>query len=228
MILEKKRVTSTNELAEAWLRTHAAEPLPSFFRADEQTAGKGRRGRIWASPVGGLYMTAAFDTSGEKESLLQPLRCAALIHRELVSAGLKRLFIKWPNDLYVGSRKLGGLLSRRIVISGKGVLLVGIGINVRQSALPPEAISLEEVWSKKTPDPATIFHSWIPLLGREMSRLEIVNYLNAHLWSRGEYARLKTPEGEINAIILQVNEDLSLSVMRTGGKRERLLLGEIL
>jgi len=61
-----------------------------------------------------------------------------------------------------------------------------------------------------------------------MSRLEIVNYLNAHLWSRGEYARLKTPEGEINAIILQVNEDLSLSVMRTGGKRERLLLGEIL
>ena len=228
MIIEKRRVDSTNDLAEEWLRSHGAEDLPSFFRADEQTAGKGRRGRHWASPAGGLYMTAVFSAPGEKESLLHPLRCALLIHRDLAAAGLDGVKIKWPNDLYVGKRKLGGLLSRRIVLSGKGILLVGIGINVRHTEIPEEAVFLEDLLGSKTPSPSELFHSWTDILQKEIPRDDIVEYLNAHLWSRGEYARLKTPEGEITARIIRVNDDLSLSVMREGEKSRQLLLGEIL
>jgi|MTBAKSStandDraft_1061840.scaffolds.fasta_scaffold19165_2 BirA family biotin operon repressor/biotin-[acetyl-CoA-carboxylase] ligase len=228
MILEKKRVTSTNELAEQWLRVHGAEELPVFFRADEQTAGKGRRGRLWVSPEGGLYMTAAFEAPDEKESLLHPLRCALLIHRDLTASGLPGLKIKWPNDLYAERRKLGGLLSRRVVLCGKGILLVGIGINVKQRELPSEAVSLEEIWGSKTPLPSELFRSWTALFQKELPRHEIVEYLNAHLWSKGDLARLKTPDGEITARILQVNDDLSLSVMSDEGKSRNLLLGEIL
>lgn len=228
MIIEKRQVTSTNDLAEEWLRSHGTGALPSFFRADEQTAGKGRRGRHWASPAGGLYMTAAFSAPCEKESLLYPLRCALVIHSGLMAAGLEGVKIKWPNDLYVERRKLGGLLSRRLALREEGVLLVGIGINVRKGALPAEAASLEEFWGSKTPAPTELFHSLTVTLQKEYSRSEIVEYLNTHLWSRGEYARLKTPDGEITARILRVNDDLSLSVEREGGKDERLLLGEIL
>ncbi|HOO59404.1 MAG TPA: biotin--[acetyl-CoA-carboxylase] ligase [Candidatus Mcinerneyibacteriales bacterium] len=228
MILEERQVTSTNDRAEEWLRSHGTGDLPSFFRADEQTSGKGRRGRFWASPPGGLYMTAVFKAPDERESLLHPLRCAALIHRSLKALGVRELKIKWPNDLYAGRRKLGGLLSRRIVLGGQGVLLVGIGINVRKNLLPSEAVSLEEIMGCKKIAPSELFYSWTDLLQKELSRAETVEYLNAHLWSRGEYARLKTPGGELTARILKVDEDLSLSVMSEEGKRERLLLGEIL
>lgn len=228
MILEERQVTSTNDRAEEWLQSHGTGDLPSFFRADEQTAGKGRRGRFWASPPGGLYMTAVFEAPDERESLLHPMRCAALIHRNLQALGARELKIKWPNDLYAGRRKLGGLLSRRVVLGGQGVLLVGIGINLRKNPLPSEAVSLEEVADCKKIAPSELFYSWTDLLQKELSRVEIVEYLNAHLWNKGEYARLKTPGGELIARILKVDEDLSLSVMSEEGKRERLLLGEIL
>src|SRR5262249_40520503 len=117
--------------------------------ADEQTAGRGRRGRTWFSPPGaGLYVsvvlapaTARVDPA--RATLLTTL-CAgvALVEGVERAPGL-RADLKWPNDLHVSRRKLAGILAEG---AGNTVVL-GYGVNVATAALPPElrerATSLE-------------------------------------------------------------------------------------
>ncbi len=94
--------------------------------ADEQTRGRGRRGSTWVSaPGAGLSMSVLLDggATGGTLSLLVGLACARAI--EDVAPGLT-VGIKWPNDLLVQGRKVGGILCEA---AGDSVV-AGIGINV--------------------------------------------------------------------------------------------------
>ena len=113
-----ERATSTNDLA----RAAAADIGPalaagSVFLADRQTAGRGRFGRRWASPPGGLYLSllaAAPPGEGSAPAAarfsLLPL-AAGLAAAEAVerTVGLRPV-LRWPNDLDLGSGKIGGVL----------------------------------------------------------------------------------------------------------------------
>jgi BirA family biotin operon repressor/biotin-[acetyl-CoA-carboxylase] ligase len=93
--------------------------------ADEQTAGRGRFGRVWISPSGGLYATAILPP----EPLL-PIRTGLAIVKALRSAGI-RAGLKWPNDVLVDGLKIAGLL---IDADGERSL-VGIGLNLASAPL---------------------------------------------------------------------------------------------
>jgi BirA family transcriptional regulator, biotin operon repressor / biotin---[acetyl-CoA-carboxylase] ligase len=117
--------------------------------ADEQTAGRGRRGHVWFSPPrAGLYVSVVLTPS---TSRVDPLRATmlvtlaagvALVEGIEAATGLSAS-LKWPNDLFVSRRKIAGVLAeaadRRVV--------VGYGINVAAAPLPPDlsdrATSLE-------------------------------------------------------------------------------------
>ncbi len=100
--------------------------------ADEQTAGRGRRGRSWRSPAGaGLYFTTILPVVAPRErlglgSLAVGVALAEAVHAELgVQTGLK-----WPNDLLApDGRKLAGILLESDAASG--TVLAGVGVNVR-------------------------------------------------------------------------------------------------
>ncbi|MEL6967325.1 MAG: biotin--[acetyl-CoA-carboxylase] ligase, partial [Pseudomonadota bacterium] len=102
---------STNTDAAAWViagRSHGV-----WIRADEQTGGRGRRGRAWHSPVGNLHASVAFRvptrTSGPPTAL--PLLAAlALLEAVQQVTASQHLRIKWPNDLLLNGKKLAGLL----------------------------------------------------------------------------------------------------------------------
>lgn len=105
--------------------------------ADEQTAGRGRLDREWVSNAGaGLWMSVRISLSGvpvDRWPLLSMV--AALAARQaLAEACGVDAGIKWPNDLLVGGRKIGGLLTEVV----DSVAIVGIGINVMwtRDALP--------------------------------------------------------------------------------------------
>lgn len=117
------------------------------FLADAQTAGRGRHGRSWSSVPGkGLYLTLILP-----ESLAAPsvtLAAALAVAEAVESACGVSPHLKWPNDLVLGERKLGGVLAE-VVPDGKGaVVLLGIGVNVSQeegdfgSDLAPRATSV--------------------------------------------------------------------------------------
>jgi BirA family biotin operon repressor/biotin-[acetyl-CoA-carboxylase] ligase len=93
--------------------------------ADQQTAGRGRLGRVWASPLGGLYAT--FIVPSDR---LLALRAGLAAARVLEALGVA-VRLKWPNDLVVGERKLGGIL----IEADAGVARVGVGINLTMSPL---------------------------------------------------------------------------------------------
>lgn len=118
-------VPSTNDRA----RVLVAEgrPLPAVVVAERQTAGRGRRGRRWESDTPrGLWFTVAWEV-GEGSVGGLPLRVGrgAAVGIESVVPGL-RVRVKWPNDLVVRGRKLGGVLCERC---GRHVL-AGVGLNL--------------------------------------------------------------------------------------------------
>lgn len=131
-------VDSTNAWAErlmaAWSDVEEEARLPeTLLLAGRQSAGRGRGGNAWTSPPGGLYATWLTWHRVEQLSLL-PLAvgaCLAITVEDLlpgVAVGLK-----WPNDLVVGGKKLGGVLCQSRVVGGEAWVAVGFGVNVETS-----------------------------------------------------------------------------------------------
>ncbi len=133
-------LTSTNdharELAEdGW-------PEGTVVLAEEQTAGKGRAGRSWHSPPGiGLYFSIVLRPAIPPEGIpLLTLMAAVGAARGLRDNGFEGL-IKWPNDLLLTGRKVGGILAEsRIRPQGPPEVIVGLGLNVnhRDEDIPSE------------------------------------------------------------------------------------------
>ncbi|WP_027897598.1 bifunctional biotin--[acetyl-CoA-carboxylase] ligase/biotin operon repressor BirA [Zestomonas thermotolerans] len=123
------RIDSTN--AEA-MRRISSDPLPCLVLADEQSAGRGRRGRSWVSPFAeNLYCSLAQRLDGgarQLEGLSLVVGLAVL--QALRDVGVAGAGLKWPNDVLVGRRKIAGIL---LEISGDPAdvchVVIGIGIN---------------------------------------------------------------------------------------------------
>lgn len=103
-------------------------PTGTGFLVGAQTAGRGRRGRTWLSPQGGMYLSIVLRPNCDK--YLWPLLSfvAALAARETIEHVLAshRPKVKWPNDILVNDRKICGILLEAV----EDALIVGTGINV--------------------------------------------------------------------------------------------------
>ncbi len=124
-------VDSTNRLA--W----EAPTLPTAIIAQQQTAGRGQWGRTWQSPPGGLYLSLAIPPPD-----LPPLMVTLVAGWAIATTLRDRhipVSLKWPNDLLLEGRKLGGIKTEQR--SGSDRLVIGIGINW-SNPVPPEGINL--------------------------------------------------------------------------------------
>lgn len=137
-------LASTNDRAAAWARSGA--PHGALVTADEQTAGRGRRGRTWVSPAGlGLHATLLVRVPEGVPVPALGLAVAVGLREGLpVEVGLK-----WPNDLVAEGRKLGGVLCEARWEGRVAEVVCGFGINVARrpwpEALRGQATSIEEV-----------------------------------------------------------------------------------
>jgi BirA family transcriptional regulator, biotin operon repressor / biotin---[acetyl-CoA-carboxylase] ligase len=106
--------------------------------AETQIAGRGRRGRPWAAPLGGgLYLSMAWhlDRRPPDFSALS-LATGVAVCEALAELGVREVQLKWPNDLVVDGGKLGGILvEMRGEADGPAEMVIGVGINV---CLPAE------------------------------------------------------------------------------------------
>jgi BirA family transcriptional regulator, biotin operon repressor / biotin---[acetyl-CoA-carboxylase] ligase len=127
-------VTSTNDVA-ALLADQGA-PEGCVVVADAQTSGRGRAGRTWWSPPGaGLYVSLVLRPRRDVIPLLT-LAAGIAAAEGIEAATALDVQLKWPNDLQIGDRKLGGILAESR--DGLRHVIVGVGINVRQASYPPE------------------------------------------------------------------------------------------
>lgn len=139
-----RSVDSTNE----FLLQNKSLPSGTICSAEMQTAGRGRRGRQWQSPFAqNLYFSLLwhFEMSA---ATLQPLSLVVgiCLADTLSELGVENISIKWPNDIYLNGRKLGGILieSRRFE-RDKQELVIGIGLNL--SMQPAAAAQIEQAWA---------------------------------------------------------------------------------
>lgn len=136
---------STNRVAAALADEDA--PEGTVVLADAQTAGRGRLGRTWHSPAGaGLYVSVVLRPAAVS-SLVTLAAGVALAEAVHELTGL-RCALKWPNDLYVGPRKLAGILAEAGSAAAGNHVILGFGINVSAGSRPQDvgarATSLEE------------------------------------------------------------------------------------
>jgi BirA family biotin operon repressor/biotin-[acetyl-CoA-carboxylase] ligase len=123
-------VKSTNN----WLSTFFLDFRDEVL-AIEQTEGKGRRGNIWTSDLGGLYFSFV-----SPNNRLLPFIAGISVVESLVDIKDK-IRLKWPNDIIVNRKKLGGILCE----SSDNHTIVGIGLNINNNISLMEAISLEDI-----------------------------------------------------------------------------------
>jgi BirA family transcriptional regulator, biotin operon repressor / biotin---[acetyl-CoA-carboxylase] ligase len=107
--------------------------MPVLLVADEQTAGRGRRGRRWHSPArsGITFSLARRIGRPARELAALSLVAGVAAARALRSVGVAPAALKWPNDLVAGGAKLGGILVETRVSGRQTLAVFGIGINVR-------------------------------------------------------------------------------------------------
>lgn len=146
------RTGSTND--EALRLAALGAPEGQVVVADEQTAGRGRRGRTWlAAPGESLLCSLVLRPSLAREDvpLLANLAGVALAVA-LTGQGVREVTTKWPNDVLVAGRKVAGLLLER---TAAGAVVLGLGLNVAGSppALADKATSLAactgQTWSRE-------------------------------------------------------------------------------
>ncbi|MCG3776941.1 MAG: Bifunctional ligase/repressor BirA [Nitrospira sp.] len=140
-------VGSTN--SELLQRARSGQAAPGFILlAEQQTAGRGRRGRPWVSPFGrNLYLSALWRL----ESGLPALEGLSLVVGVVVAETLRSGFgiaagLKWPNDIVVNGRKIGGILIELDGdLAGPLSVVIGIGINIDMTEAATQGI--EQAWT---------------------------------------------------------------------------------
>jgi len=137
-ILRFDAIESTNTEALNQAARGADEGLCVIAR--RQTAGRGRHGRVWASPEGaGLYFSVVLRPRFETRFFpLVTLTAAIAVHDALETLYPIECDIKWVNDIHVGGKKICGILAEASETKKGAAIVVGIGINLKSDNFPPE------------------------------------------------------------------------------------------
>lgn len=229
-------IGSSNDLLKELAAQGASEG--TLVIADEQTAGKGRLGRKWLAPPGtSLLLSLLFrpdlpPCQAPRLTMICSLAIAETIE-ELTGlpAGLK-----WPNDIFIGAKKAGGILTESGTTGGHlDYVIVGMGLNINL------AIST-------LPELTGVATSLYQELGREVSRLEVLWKILAGIETRykslrrgespreewaarlinlGRQVQATTPQGALVGWAEGVDADGALILRLPDGQRERILAGDV-
>jgi BirA family transcriptional regulator, biotin operon repressor / biotin---[acetyl-CoA-carboxylase] ligase len=169
---------STNDDLKMLARSGAAEG--TVLSADEQTGGRGRRGRTWNAPAGSSLLLSVLlrPTSMPADESAALTMLAAVACAEAIEAATPlKVTLKWPNDLLVGGRKVGGiLLETELARSALVWAVIGMGININWNPADDPALAANAT-------------SLATALGHPVGRAEILFAVLQHLDAR--YARLR-------------------------------------
>ncbi len=114
--------------------------------AEHQRAGRGRRGRAWASPAfANVYLSMGWRFEGDPMAIAGlSLAVGVVVAEALQPLCSRAIGLKWPNDLYVDGRKLGGVLIETVARGETLDAIIGVGVNVLMEQAPPE---VDQPWT---------------------------------------------------------------------------------
>ena len=229
-------IGSTNDEAKRLARGGAAEGTVVW--ALEQTAGRGRRGRPWASPPGNLYASviARPDCSAGKAAQLGYVAALALgdaLRAKLPA--LDGLSYKWPNDVLLRGRKLAGILLEAETGAGGALasVVVGLGVNLvsspREVEFPATSVA-EEGFAP--PSPSSLLDEFTKHFRFWATSWSMAGFAPvraawlAHAASLGELIRLRLETDTLHGRFVDIDHEGAL-LLETTAERRRISAGEI-
>jgi BirA family biotin operon repressor/biotin-[acetyl-CoA-carboxylase] ligase len=224
---------STNHLVAE--RFRGGEPHGLVVVAEHQTAGRGRLGRGWVTPAR-TSVTASFLLVPESAQAgpwsWLPLLTGMAAARAIAAVTGLQPELKWPNDVLLEGRKLGGILIERVGNGGDAAAVVGIGLNVSQDAaeLPVEEATSLSIAGAREVDRTAVLSALVSELARgyddwHAGRPLLPAYREL-CSTLGREVRVLVPGGEISGEAVDVDEDGRL-VVRTAEGEEHLAAGDV-
>lgn len=224
-------VESTNEVAR--LLSAAGAPEGAVVLAGRQTRGRGRLGRVWVAPEGGLWCSVVLRPRGQAPPGLLSLAAGVAAAEAIERTTGMRAGLKWPNDVMLGGRKACGVLIEGVL----GAAVAGFGINVRVplEQLPPDvavgATSLH-LQAGRPVDPQAVLEA---LLDRFAAQYEewlaggagIVEAWTGRDLTRGRPVRVAMPGGTLEGRAEGIEQDGSLRLRDASGRVRRILSGDL-
>jgi BirA family transcriptional regulator, biotin operon repressor / biotin---[acetyl-CoA-carboxylase] ligase len=131
-----RRCESTNSRA----RELAADGAPAgtVVTADEQTAGRGRRGRTWSAPTGKALLYSAILRPLERRHRLLPVVVPVAVSEAIEDLAPVECAVKWPNDVWIERRKCAGVLIEARPQDGWAVIGVGVNVAIEPAEFPAD------------------------------------------------------------------------------------------
>ena len=211
--------------------------------ANEQTGGRGRRGRSFSSPGGrGVYLSALLRPPVEPAHLL-PITgfCAVAVCNAVERVALVRPRIKWTNDLVLGGKKLCGILTELSMEGESGALqyaIVGIGVNVSQTSgdFAPElegiatSLNMETGKTVSRAALAAAIIEELDALYMALLRHRMQPYLDAYrrdCLTIGQEVQLLWEDVHEKVLATGVDDELGLQVLRANGTTGTIRTGEV-
>lgn len=219
--VELQSIDSTNNYARNLLHEGLAQHGMAIY-AHEQLAGKGQRGKIWSSDKGSNVILSLI-VNPQSLVLSQQFQlsvCVALsVHELFMKFAGADTKIKWPNDLYWQDRKAGGILiesvvgSRELSISSWDWSIIGIGININQTAFPSylsNPVSLKQITGENF-DAVLLAKELCMIMNQKFDELMNSGFENLyaqyliHLYKINTTVKLRKDNRVFEAIIKGVN-----------------------
>lgn len=194
----------------------------SIAIAEHQLHGYGRHKRVWESNLGGIWATAVISLPVDKSPYLNiaiPLTLQKVLRRIGV-----RTWIKWPNDIVIDERKLGGALIEGVVLQDSITVYIGVGINVNNDVGIPEATSLKKIIGL-TPRNRVLapFVGYLAKVTKLISEPGgLVDEYLSNLTTLNRMVVAETPNGIIEGRAVEVDEYGSLIVSTKSGVEVKL------
>lgn len=233
------KIESTNTLALALAAE--GEPHGTLLIAEEQTAGRGRLGRVWYSEkTNGIYLSLILRPALPPQQAPLLTLAAGLAARDAVVevTGLD-VDLRWPNDLLVGGKKFCGILTEmQAEAQSIHYVVVGIGVNVNHTRLPrelePLATSLRLAGGRT--------YSRLEILVRLLTALDpyynrllaegaaplVARFAKVSTYARDKHVRVVAPREEFTGVTAGLDDSGSLLVRRDAdGRTVPVLVGDV-
>ena len=228
LIIRLEVTDSTNNYANHQIRENVL-PEGTVFLAYEQTAGRGQLKNVWESEPGQnlIFSIVLFPYFLEIRRQFMLSKVATLGIYKALNKYVDSLKIKWPNDIYAGNQKLGGILIENSIMNGLlKSSVIGIGLNVNQSVFYSEApnpVSLQQLTNQHYDCEMILFEilsgiDWYYNLLREGKEEAIDQEFISVLYRQNEKHIYRADEDIFEGEIIGVNEIGQLLIRKNDGE----------
>lgn len=231
-------VNSTNTVAKFLSKT--GNENGSVVISEKQTGGKGRSGKAWESPLGGVWLSIILTPDVEDSQIpLITLATGVAVAKTLERIGIENPEIKWPNDIMISGKKVCGILTEAVTNSNKiDTVIIGVGIDANLTIedfpeeLQSETTTLENELGRKGDE-----NLLIKLFLEEFEKISelfnnngyeiILKEWRKRSYSIGKIVEVRKPFNDnYDAYVLGISKEGALVVEKNDGSLEKVISGE--